>query len=388
MTIRSRYGLVILAIIGYYGHFFVPLFSLTTAAPVSNMGLIPGTEFLKGLALFDYHYLSIGIVPFIFSSITVQVMRWQMPGVFSVVSGAKGSAEGFQRTLLYAFSSVMASVSVSQIPEGRFLIAPWLTVTEMLVSVWSIEQVVNFVKRLDVLSSPVMLFLGLNVTSSIIYSVYVLDFNAFTPQVFSLFMLSIIIGLSLLLMIIWSLFWSTKFYMGRTMDATGKMSLMPVRFKVLRAGITPVIYTLFLVFPLMAWLQPGQPFLNLISHPQWLLIMFFLMTYLSYRLTLLNVPVADMAESARSVGLVVVKADRVFTDISATLRSMAKKQACIASCWFMALIVSQSLWQTYAPKELVGLEFIGGIGVVLIVGVLYDIAKSHKKLKLREGTRI
>jgi hypothetical protein len=388
MTIRSRYGLVFLAIFGYYGHFFVPLFSLTTAVPMSNMGLIPGTEFLKGLTLFDYHYLSIGIIPFIFSSITVQVMRWQMPGVFSLVSGGKGDAAGFQRILLYAFASVMASVSVAQIPEGRFLIAPWLTVAEMLVSVWSIEQVVNFVKRLDILGSPVMLFLGLNVASSIIYSVYVLDFDAFTPQLSQFFILSLIIGLALLLIIIWSLFWSTKFYMGRTMDATGKMSLIPVKFKVLRAGITPVIYTSFLVFPLMVWLQPGDPFINLISHPQWLLIMFFLMTYLSYRLTLLNVPVTDMAQSARSVGLVMVKSERVFTDVSATLKSMAKKQACIASCWFMTLILTQSFWQTYAPKPLVGLGFVGGIGVVLIVGVMHDLMKSHKKLKLREGTHI
>ena len=69
MELRSRYGLVLLALLGYYGHFFMPVWSLTLAPPAKDAGVMPGMEFLQGFALFDYHYLSIGIIPFIFSGI-------------------------------------------------------------------------------------------------------------------------------------------------------------------------------------------------------------------------------------------------------------------------------------------------------------------------------
>lgn len=381
MELRSRYGLVLLALLGYYGHFFMPVWSLTLAPPAKDAGVMPGMEFLQGFALFDYHYLSIGIIPFIFSGIITQVIRWQAPSLFSRYAGPSGQGELLQRIFLYGISLVAAIVIVNGIPEARFRFFPAITILELLLTVWSIEQLVNYLKPLNIISSPVMLFLGANVLSSITYSVVSLDFGSFGHMDWSYFLLSVALGLATLSLIIWSQFWGTKIVFARSISASGGAAYQPGKVKLLRAGITPVIYSTFILYPLIAWWYGGDPGTLIIEHPIWIAAFISIIAFFGHRLTMLSMPVTDMQDYASKQGVGIFYGTRFFSSLSDILIRLSWRHAIIAALWFTTLILTQSAWKMFAPETLSKIGFVGGIGVVLLVNVISDAKRHYLSLR-------
>ncbi len=378
MLISHRYGIVLAVIAAYYAHFFIPIFSLTTSAPVSGGGM-PGLEFLQGFAVYDYHYLSIGIMPFIFSSLVLQLIKWQIPDLFDKISGGDGQAEWFQKISTYVIASIMALVIVIKMPEERFLFHASLTFVELILTIASIEQLIKLLKPLNVISSPVMLFLGLNVFSSLVYNTATLPYGLFDVVMWSQFALTLFLGALTVVLVYYSFKWKNDVVIGKAFNMSGAMSTKRIPYKVLRSGVSPVIYVSFLFFPLVAWLYQEAPQKILIQEP-WLIVLFFLMTgYFSKSLNKMNVRMDSLVEFGHLNALVVCDEEKV--SLKDRLSIMTSRNAWLGGVWFTSLITTEALWMTLGDRTFSGVGFVGGISVVLIMNVVLDLSKNYKTIR-------
>jgi preprotein translocase subunit SecY len=384
MTLRSRYGLVLFAIVGYYAHFFVPLLSLTRSDSSRDAGVVPGMDFLQGLVVYDYHYLSVGIIPFIMSSLILQLFRWQIPEKIIVFSGADGNYENFQRITTYIIAAVMSAVIVMGIPENRFEYHPLVSFTELMLSVCSIDYIIRFIKPLKVISSPVMLFLGANVMGVMVNDYVSLEYDKFNHIDVSYFLLSTLLVVVTIVLAIWCYRMKRPIHIGRATRINGEYVAQRVDVPVFQSGLMPVIYASVITLPLVAYLHSGieMPAELMFKAPYWYVFFGLLVYWFNCQFTLFQVSPDKIQRYCERNGIAVLVGSGVDASLSDTLISTIKKNSILVAFIFSCLFLMQGAWQASSPESLSHISVVGGVSFILLVSVVAD-AMAHYRNHLR-----
>jgi preprotein translocase subunit SecY len=341
-------------------------------------------DFLQGLAVYDYHYLTVGIIPFIMSSLILQLFRWQMPGKISVFSGSKGDYESFQRITTYIIAAVMSAVIVMGIPESRFEYHPIVSFAELMLSVCSIDYIIRFIKPFKVISSPVMLFLGANVMGVMVNDYVSLGYDKFNHIDISYFLLSTLLVVVTIVLAIWCYKMKRPMHVGRTTRINGEYVAQRVDVPVFQSGLMPIIYASVITLPLVSYLHSGTelPAELMFKAPYWYALFGLLVYWFNYQFTLFQVSPDKIQRYCARKGIAVFVSDGVDASLSDTLISTIKKNSRLVAFIFSCLFLMQGAWQALSPESLSHISVVGGVSFILLVSVVAD-AMAHYRNHLR-----
>lgn len=124
---------------------------------------IAALSWLSGYSPHSYHYLTIGLMPFIFSGLFMQLMQWQLKPLHNRFASNPITADKTRRVLIYLFASLSATFYVNNMQPDWFSYHPFVTWFELVLTVYCLETLFDMIKPLKVVGSPITLFLGLNV---------------------------------------------------------------------------------------------------------------------------------------------------------------------------------------------------------------------------------
>lgn len=145
----------------------------------------------------------------------------------------------------------------------------------------------------------------------------------------------------------------------------------------------PIIYAGFIFYPVMMMISPvegttGQVLLSDWYYAPALLCMLYVITK---ALLGLHTPIDNMVDYARHEALYMVGGDAEHNNLKALLGRMLKRHAAITTAWFGLVLFTEALWQVISPDVFTKLGFVGGIGIVILVGSSKDVVKHYFKLK-------
>jgi preprotein translocase subunit SecY len=378
LPMAARYALLPLFVAFYYLPFFIPLYSVPADAPF-RVGIVPGMEWLQGMSAHAYHYMSIGIMPFIMGGILMGLMQWQTPALFARFAGDAKRQRLTQRCLVYVVSAGMAGGMVHTMPDSAHLYHPSVTFAELMLSVVMLEQLISSMSQLRVASSPVSILLGLNIVSAISYAVYEVLVVGVSLQESGWLIGSVLFAL-LSAVAIWWIHqrWQHRHVWTAPGATDGVVHRAHVPVKIMRAGVTPLIYASFLVFPLMLWVsQSSSPVATLIASPGWLLLLAVIVGWFAYKLMMMPIKQSELEASSSAHGLALENSDTI--RLMSVFKRWCLQDALRVSLWFVLLMVIQGAWTIVAPASLSGLQHIGGVGMVILVSVVTDMVNVYRK---------
>jgi len=387
MGLLTRYGLLAILVASYYVQFFIPLFSVNNALALGSTSLTGEVlPWVEGITRYPYHYLTIGLMPFIFSGLIIQLLRWLAPDWYSKYAGDEGSSKKTQRYLLYILGAIAAVFIVMRMPDVVFRVSEVLTWCEIMLSLCLLEQLFEQVKKLRVIASPVMLFLGLNILGGIGQELLAISWFTLLPMESFWFVLSILLAALTVAGVLWSEKWRTQMQWYQVLNTQGQTLAMDLPVKVMRVGIMPLIYASFIFYPLVMMLtspEPGvSPIQVMLGAPYYLVALGVVIFFFSYRLLLLNTPAETLYQHSLRHGMAVSEQHVSLAGLQGFLRALCKRHAGIITSWFMVLLLLEGFWQTFAIPTMAGLGYVGGISVLLLVSVLKDVGRSYAQLNM------
>lgn len=97
----KKYGILLLVIAVYIVHFAIPIFSIGYGRWIAGRGNPSVLDFMSSMGFHTYHYMSIGVMPFLISGLLSQFMLWQAPEknksfFVKIQSGFGGRARDFE----------------------------------------------------------------------------------------------------------------------------------------------------------------------------------------------------------------------------------------------------------------------------------------------------
>lgn len=378
MSLIFRYGAALVLVALYYVQSWIPLLSVSRQAGSSADPLL-GLSFLQASSGYDYHYLTIGIMPFVLGGLVAQLCRWQLPQLYVLWSRNDPSAERIGRVSAYAIGAVMAFSVTVAMPAERFEWAPWLTFAELMLSVTTVDQLLRLLKPLEIVSSPPMLFLGINVCSAVVYGYGTLPYSTFDVQSWWWLFASVVLAALTIVASVAGYFWHTVV----TAKAATPYGMLQrrIRFKVLRAGVTPVIYATYLCY---------LPLSLLVASPStWVVTQMWPVAALASVIFLLTLPlirlslqVDDLRDYLYERGVMFFLKDSEYTGAPSDILAMlVSSHARMSTLFFVMLIVTEGVWMSIAPEPLKMYGVVGGISWFLLWSVVTDMHHCWKQIK-------
>lgn len=154
--------------------------------------------------------------------------------------------------------------------------------------------------------------------------------------------------------------------------------------KVMRVGMMPVIYAGFIFYPIMMMLSSSQGettgqvlFSTWYYAPALICVVFFF----TKALISLHTPIDNMVDYAFHESIYMVGGDAEHEKLRLLLNSLLNRHAAIATAWFSLVLLVDAAWQVISPDLFIKLGFVGGIGIVILVGSSRDVVKHYFKLK-------
>lgn len=383
MPMVHRYSLLLVAVAFYYAQAFIPIMSLDVPDNAMTFAPIAALSWLSGYSPHPYHYLTIGLMPFIFSGLFMQLMQWQLKPLHERFASDPVSADKTRRFLVYIFASLSATFYVSQMQNEWFSYHPIITWFEFVLTIYCLETLFNMIKPLKVVGNPITLFLGLNVLGSMagqLTNVTWLELNTSELAVFSG---AVTIGFLFIILALRVEKWNTALFFNKAVNTRPSNIVHKVPVKVMRVGMMPIIYAGFIFYPVMMMISPvegttGQVLLSDWYYAPALLCMLYVITK---ALLGLHTPIDNMVDYARHEALYMVGGDAEHNNLKALLGRMLKRHAAITTAWFGLVLFTEALWQVISPDVFTKLGFVGGIGIVILVGSSKDVVKHYFKLK-------
>lgn len=367
-----RYGLALLVIAGYIASFFIPLLS------VAPQGATEGgvSAVLRGGSPFDLHYLSIGIFPFLFAAILHSVAQWQFSPFLDWLRAKGIGDDAFRLGLAVLLACAMTYQLVAGIPEYRFRVSFLLTAAECLLSVYFVYEMLRLVGKSQIVGNPLMLFIGVNCVAAIAGSLLRIDYAGL--DVIGAVWLGggCVLGILTLL----AAYGVNKIALHESVvkpiDPTGGLAAArtTLSFPVMRAGITPVVYSAFIFFPIMMSMTSHTGASGLILSPLWLVAYALLVFVITYSLLKSAIPREEITRYMRAKGI-------MFTKDIDHARVLIKQQCAIAvyaTLWLCILMVVQGAWQLFSPDSVSRLNFVGGLAPLLLLSVGKDMVKQYR----------
>jgi preprotein translocase subunit SecY len=383
MPMVHRYSLLLIAVAFYYAQAFIPIMSLDVPDGALTSSPIAALSWLSGYSPHPYHYLTIGLMPFIFSGLFMQLMQWQLKPLHERFASDPISADKTRRFLVYIFASLSATFYVSQMQSDWFSYHPIITWFEFVLTIYCLETLFDMIKPLKVVGNPITLFLGLNVLGSIagqLTNITWVELNAFEIATFSG---AVTIGFLFIILALRVEKWNTALFFNKAVNTRPSNVVHKVPVKVMRVGMMPIIYAGFIFYPIMMMISPvegttGQVLLSDWYYAPTLLCMVYIITK---ALLSLHTPIDNIVDYARHEALYMVGGDAEHNKLKALLESLLKRHAAIATAWFGLVLFTEALWQVISPDTFTKLGFVGGIGIVILVGSSKDVVKHYFKLK-------
>lgn len=384
MPMGQRYTLLLIAVAFYYLQAFMPIMSVDVPDGAVKVSAISALSWLSGYSYHPYHYLTIGLMPFIFSGLFMQLMQWQLKPLHDRFAGDPISSEKTKRVLTYLFAAGAGAFQVSTMESDWFSYHPLVTWAEFILSVYFLETLFDLIKPLKVVGSPITLFLGLNVVGAIAGQLVGLEWGNLNDIELMTFVSAVVIGVLFIILAIRVERWRSMLAFAKAVNtnASGVAHLVPV--KVMRVGMMPVIYAGFVFYPAMMILSgwngatTGQVMLSSWYYPPVLIGMVYLLTK---ALLSLHTPTENILHFARQEGVYMVGGDAEHNALIEKLKNTVKRHALLATGWFSLVLFTEAVWQVIAPESLTKLGFVGGISIVILVSASRDIVKHYLKLK-------
>lgn len=378
-----RYSLLLVAVAFYYAQAFIPIMSLDVPDNAMTFAPIAALSWLSGYSPHPYHYLTIGLMPFIFSGLFMQLMQWQLKPLHERFASDPVSADKTRRFLVYIFASLSATFYVSQMQNEWFSYHPIITWFEFVLTIYCLETLFNMIKPLRVVGNPITLFLGLNVLGSIAGQLTNVTWLELKNSELAVFSGAVTIGFLFIILALRVEKWNTALFFNKAVNTRPSNIVHKVPVKVMRVGMMPIIYAGFIFYPVMMMISPvegttGQVLLSDWYYAPALLCMLYVITK---ALLGLHTPIDNMVDYARHEALYMVGGDAEHNNLKALLGRMLKRHAAITTAWFGLVLFTEALWQVISPDVFTKLGFVGGIGIVILVGSSKDVVKHYFKLK-------
>ena len=378
-----RYSLLLVAVAFYYAQAFIPIMSLDVPDNAMTFAPIAALSWLSGYSPHPYHYLTIGLMPFIFSGLFMQLMQWQLKPLHERFASDPVSADKTRRFLVYIFASLSATFYVSQMQNEWFSYHPIITWFEFVLTIYCLETLFNMIKPLKVVGNPITLFLGLNVLGSIAGQLTNVTWLELKNSELAVFSGAVTIGFLFIILALRVEKWNTALFFNKAVNTRPSNIVHKVPVKVMRVGMMPIIYAGFIFYPVMMMISPvegttGQVLLSDWYYAPALLCMLYVITK---ALLGLHTPIDNMVDYARHEALYMVGGDAEHNNLKALLGRMLKRHAAITTAWFGLVLFTEALWQVISPDVFTKLGFVGGIGIVILVGSSKDVVKHYFKLK-------
>jgi len=251
MPMAKRYTLLLIAVAFYYLQAFIPIMSLDVPdSAVSTTG-IEALSWLSGYSPYPYHYLTIGLMPFIFSGLFMQIMQWQLKPLHERFASNPVTADKTRRVLIYLFASISASFYVNNMESDWFSYHPLVTWIELVLTVYCLETLFEMIKPLKVVGSPITLFLGLNVLGGIVGQLVNVEWDQAKNVDLLIFSGAVIIGALFVILSLRAEKWEDMLFFSKAINTKPNGIVHKVPMKVMRVGMMPVIYAGFIFYPLM-----------------------------------------------------------------------------------------------------------------------------------------
>ncbi len=384
MPMGQRYALLLIAVAFYYLQAFIPIMSVDVPDGAVKASALSALSWLSGYSPHPYHYLTIGLMPFIFSGLFMQLMQWQLKPIHDRFAGDPISSERTKRVLTYLFASGAAAFQVSQMESGWFSYHPLVTWAEFALTVYCLETLFDMIKPLKVVGNPITLFLGLNVLGGIAGQLTGIEWSGISQVEMLIFAGGVVIGLLFVVLAIRVERWRGMLAFAKAVNTTSSPMAHVVPVKVMRVGMMPVIYAGFVFYPIMMMISSWKGATTgqvLLSTWYYVPILVGLVYILTKALLSLHTPVDNIVQFSRQEAVYMVGGDAEHEKLKSTLERLVKRHALTATCWFSLVLFTEAIWQVVAPDTFTKLGFVGGIGIVILVGASRDVVKHYLKLK-------
>lgn len=258
--LTSRVWTLILCSLAFLAHFWVPLFSIDHTQAVGRNALVP---FVGGSSAL--HYMSVGLLPFLISGLMVGIIPLLNPEHNQLFLRFK---KPLQRVILYVLAFLYSYQTLSVQPSAAFKYGLIVTWVELMLSVWTIEQLLDVTKKTGLLETPLTWFLALSVVGTFVSAIY--SFTISSSMV-----------AAVVLTIIISFFAYQKSY---DVNATvrhflgGRLSLenITLNTRLMHVGLMPFIFFTMFTSPFLPMFDSRYvSYASIVSYFPWFLIVIF-----------------------------------------------------------------------------------------------------------------
>jgi len=386
MSIKKRYGALLLFVAIYQVLFFIPLISAPSVASTNDAGMLSALIF--GVSPHAFHYQSLGLLPFVFGTLFVSFVGmaykpWRDLDKQGSLGAKKKKAISGHLTYLFGF---VMSLTVS-FKTGYPIMGVqfWFVVIELMFALQTLKLIFDKVQDLKVASSGLTVFFGLNIVTLFIRDLTVIGGLEFTAIEIVMLFSTVYLGAV-------TVYFTYRFIFGKIMlpmvmnkAAQGSSVLVPLVAQYSQSGIMPVIFSLMLTSLVSAFLYPGVVGDPIFSHMLTAIVFLFLLTLTSFYFTHQKVSPSDLMRILSLGGVSLAgktpsDASRALKNSLATLRN---KLVVYQVLFLFGMVFGQSLWTVWSKSaDFPVLGFVAGINWFLLMTVYADMSKQYDKLRI------
>lgn len=351
MAILKRYSLFAALIALYFGHFFVPLFSTGPLAAHQ----VTSISWLNGPNIYQYHYMSIGLLPIILSGLLLHLLGWS-------TAMRRYSSESVQKVLMYSLATVFAATIT--LKSELHTVRQIFMFIELMLGFYSLDTIQHYMKRTEVMQSPITFLLALNVIGAGAQSMSDGLISGWAGYALialtSLFSFGVLHRKLLVDFETFDVLSNTRFSTSRKM-------------KMMLSGIMPAIYAAFILMMVNILMLRfvNEEFALLAT----LTITPFVTLFFTKQITALQFNASKLEEMSHDLRIYPVT-----NDVKAFYQQFIKKCDMHTGC-SLALLLALGFY----ADSLIGAHtvIIGGVGWLLIWSALDDLTKQYRNLRER-----
>tara|TARA_R110001583_G_scaffold4718_1_gene26866 strand:+ start:26081 stop:27250 length:1170 start_codon:yes stop_codon:yes gene_type:complete len=387
MTLANRYGLLTVFVIIYQILFFIPLQSAPAVDSIDINNSL--TDLIYGVSPYVYHYQSLGLLPFVFGTLIISVVGiayapWRnLDKMGSLGATKKKKLSGY---FTYAFGFAMSLGVAANTGYLYFELSFWLVVLELMFALQTLKFIFDQVQKLNVASSGVSVFFGLN-----ILSLFVRDFSLLLKIEYTAQAATMLLGVIYLSAM--TVYITYKFIFGCLVKEVllnkatqGSSVRAPLLFQYTQTGILPVIFAMMLTSVVSTYFFPdggavNPAFTNVFTFTFFILVLFAVAFYFTnekispneiLRKLAVHGAVISGEKPSRSIGHTLVE-----------LKKVRNKIVFIQVGFLLFMLVAQHQWALWSQsEEFPTVGYVAGINWFLLLTVYADMSKQYDKLKL------
>ena len=372
MCLTKRYGLLLLMLACFQSLFFVPIFFAPN--DIDGDTLTHSMQMLLGGSPFFLHYQSIGLLPIVMASLSVTLL----PMIDSRIG--QSVLNKYKDPLVYVFGFFMALGVVHRTNIGWDHWRAYAVLIELVGSIQIIVMIIKFTEKLEITSSPVVVFFAWNVLTGAALSAY----NLFSATHAELWLLTIF---SLCLMLF--TLYACHHFLSAKRDVTvayiapdrGFQVSDKIRMKAAQVSILPVVLVMMGLGSISVYLFEAEKGLSVLHHPVYFCIFLLALWFTVRAFTLKKINMVNLSSHIESTGGKVVTGNKIQINTYKAIKTWTRAR--IWEQWFVlsTLMVMADLANMWlASAGLPPVTFVAGLGGWILVNAFLDMRKQYDKL--------